>query len=133
VIYVLDACAIIAYLRDEPGAEIVENFLSLEPPSCRIHAINLCEVYYDFLRVSGESVASSAVDQLRAAGVFICEDMDEAFWQQAGRYKVSFRMSLADAFLASFAERFSAEVVTCDREEFEPVAKSGALKVNFIR
>ncbi len=133
MIYVFDACAVIAYLRDEPGAEIVENLLSLEPPCCYIHAINLCEVYYDFLRVAGEVVASSAVDRLQAAGLIICNDMDEAFWQQAARYKVSFRMSLADAFLASLAERFGGTIITSDRREFDAVAQNRALQVNFIR
>jgi PIN domain nuclease of toxin-antitoxin system len=133
VIYILDACAAIAYLRDEPGGETVDHFLSLEPPSCYIHAINLCEVYYDFLRVSGEKVASASIEDLRSVGLSVCTDMDEAFWRQAGHYKVAFRMSLADAFLASLAERFEAEIITSDRKEFEPVVQSGALKVNFFR
>jgi PIN domain nuclease of toxin-antitoxin system len=122
VIHAFDACAVIAYLRDEPGAEIVEALLASEPPICHIHALNLCEVYYDFLRATGEDVASSAIDQLRAAGLIIHDDMDEAFWQQAGRYKVSFRMSLADAFCASLAERYGAVIVTSDRKEFDPIA-----------
>jgi hypothetical protein len=44
---VLDACALIAYLRGEPGSDVIEALL-LDPdvPSL-IHAINLCEVYYD--------------------------------------------------------------------------------------
>ena len=41
--YILDACAIIALLRDEPGARIVEQLL-LEQ-NCMSHAVNLCEVY----------------------------------------------------------------------------------------
>ncbi len=133
MIYILDACAAIAYLRDEAGAETIDNILSLEPPSCYIHAINLCEVYYDFLRASGEKVASASIEDLRSVGLIIRNEMDEAFWRQAGHYKVTFRMSLADAFLASLAERFDAEIVTCDRKEFEPVVESGALKVEFFR
>lgn len=61
MIVVLDACAIIAFLRNEAGADIIEELL-LEPNNdCFVHAINLCEVYYDFLRVSGELVAKSAI------------------------------------------------------------------------
>ena len=54
---VIDACAPIAFLRDEPGAEAVQNILNL-PQTCYVHALNLCEVYYDFWRAS--SVISSA-------------------------------------------------------------------------
>mgnify|MGYP001616994244 CR=1 FL=1 len=43
--FVLDACAIIALLRNEAGAEITDRLL-LEQ-TCMAHAVNLCEVYYD--------------------------------------------------------------------------------------
>ena len=41
---VIDASALIAFLRDEPGADVVENVLSA-PDKCYAHALNLCEVY----------------------------------------------------------------------------------------
>lgn len=44
---VLDACAIIAFLRDEEGADVVES--ALLGSECVIHAVNLCEVYKDCL------------------------------------------------------------------------------------
>lgn len=43
---VLDASALISFLRDEPGAEAVQNLLSLAQ-TCYVYALNLCEVYYD--------------------------------------------------------------------------------------
>ena len=42
--FVLDACAIIAYLRDEEGADVVESAL-LGDDACVAHAVNVCEVY----------------------------------------------------------------------------------------
>lgn len=42
---VLDACAIIAYLRDEDGADVVESALIND--ECIVHALNMCEVYKD--------------------------------------------------------------------------------------
>ena len=44
VSYVLDACAMIAYLRSEPGAEVVSHLLKQPAGRCAAHAINLCEV-----------------------------------------------------------------------------------------
>jgi hypothetical protein len=41
--FVFDACALIAYLRNEPGAEVVEDLLIRYPNRCLIHAANLCE------------------------------------------------------------------------------------------
>jgi PIN domain nuclease of toxin-antitoxin system len=48
---VIDASALIAFLRDEPGADVVENLFSA-PETCYAHALNLCEVCYDFFRAS---------------------------------------------------------------------------------
>lgn len=53
MIFVLDACAMIAFLRDEPGSDVVAEAL-LDPGSkCYAHALNRCEVFYDFHRASG--------------------------------------------------------------------------------
>jgi len=131
--HVLDASAIVAFLRREPGAEIVKECLVVDPPRCMVHAINLCEVFYAFLKRSDEDAAALAVETVRSIGVIVREDMDEAFWQQAGRYKTRFRIPLADAFVLSLADRFGAEVVTSDRGDFEPIAESGACRVTFIR
>ncbi len=130
---VLDASAMIAYLRGEAGAEQVQESLAVEPPECLAHSVNLCEVFYDFLKTDDEKSAQSALDDLRSVGLSVREDMDEAFWQQAGRYKVRFRVSLADAFALSLADRFGAKILTSDHRDFAPVAQAGACRVVFIR
>ena len=45
LIEVLDAGAMIANLRDEPGADVVERILLDTDALCIAHAVNLCEVY----------------------------------------------------------------------------------------
>ena len=130
---VLDASALIALLRRERGEDIVAELLKQRPPSCLAHAINLCEVFYDFLRSDGEDVAVAAIDDLRTIGLGAREDMDEAFWRQAGKFKVHFRIPLADAIVVTLAERYGAEIVTADRGDFEQVARAGICRVRFIR
>lgn len=55
---VLDASAMIAFLRDEASAEVVMNQMRL--PECHVlaHALNLCEVYYDFRVLAGRQQQS---------------------------------------------------------------------------
>jgi hypothetical protein len=43
--YVLDACALLAYLRGEEGAEKIETLLLDNNNRCSAHAVNLCEKY----------------------------------------------------------------------------------------
>lgn len=132
--YLLDACAMIAYLRDEPGADAVESILNDKTHKCYAHAINLCEVYYDFLRAEDEETAKDAIADLISLGVEIRQDLDTAFWQEAGKYKAEIKkISLADCFAMALANRLQAELVTSDHAEFDPIAESGACAVKFIR
>ena len=133
MIYVLDACAMIAYLRDESGADVVEACLADEANDCLAHAVNLCEVYYDFARADTLTVADEAVATLLADGVVLREDMDIPFWKSLGQVKMRGGISLADCFAIALAQRTGAEVLTSDRREFEPVAAQGLCLVRFFR
>ncbi len=129
---ILDACAMIAFLRDEPGAEQVEAFFRHD--HCMAHAVNVCEVYYDFFRAENEATAKNAVTDLVALGLKIKEDMDQPFWQEIGRLKAEIkRISLADCFAVALAKRINASIVTSDHHEFDSIAESGLCKILFIR
>ena len=52
MIFVLDASAMIAFLRGEPGADAVAEILLDSESQCHAHALNLCEVFYDFERAA---------------------------------------------------------------------------------
>ena len=56
----LDACAIIAYLRGEQGAEVLKDLIERSDTFFVIHVCNLGEVYYDFFRDDGVEAAQSA-------------------------------------------------------------------------
>jgi PIN domain nuclease of toxin-antitoxin system len=60
---VIDASALIAFLRYEPGAGAVENVIDL-PQTCYVHALNLCQVYYDFWRASNQNAEEAAITDL---------------------------------------------------------------------
>ncbi len=55
--YVIDACALIAYLRDETGGDKLKALLKEKDKTFFMHSINLGEVYYDSLRVSGKTAS----------------------------------------------------------------------------
>jgi predicted nucleic acid-binding protein len=130
---VIDACALIAFLRDEPGAEAVQSLFAL-PQTCYVHALNLCEVYYDFWRASNREAAESAIADLLSLGIQERDDMDSGFWREAGRVKAIYRrVSLADCCALALANRLGARLVTADRHEFEPLLAAGVCQIEFIR
>ena len=129
---VFDANALIAYLHQEEGDALVQGLLFDPNHVCFVHAVNLCEVFYEARRLGGEKKAQATMLELRATGILVREDMDDDFWQEAGRIKADFRrISLADCFCAALAARIDGEVVTADKE-FRPLADSGH-NIIFIR
>lgn len=134
MIYVLDACAMIAWLRNEPGADVVDQAIRDVNSQCLAHAINLCEVFYDAFRHASEAHAQSVLSDLRAIQVVERNDFDSAFWQEAGRIKAVHRkVSLADCCAITLTLRVSGELLTSDHHELDPLAALGICPITFIR
>lgn len=133
MIYVLDACAMIAFLKDEQGADVVENALLDRGGQCVAHAINLCEVYYDFHRDGGESAAVNAIADMRTLGLVERDDIDEPFWRDAGNLKAQGKISLADCFAIALTNRIGGTLLTSDHHEMDAIAAAGTCSITFIR
>jgi PIN domain nuclease of toxin-antitoxin system len=131
--YVLDASAIIAWLRNEPGASVVEQALLDANSTCVVHAINLCEVYYDAHRRSGEAVADSVVADMATVRVMVRDDFDEAFWKEAGKLKAGGGISLPDCFGLTLTNRVGGTFLTADHGELDKIAAAGICSITFIR
>lgn len=101
--------------------------------SCHAHAINLCEVYYDFIRRANDAIAEQAIGDLFSAGVSERADLDPVLWREAGKLKAGRRLSLADAVGVSLARRLGAEFVTSDHHEFDALASASICPILFIR
>jgi predicted nucleic acid-binding protein len=133
--YVLDSCALIAFIRDEEGAAMIEQILLDGSAMVMMHALNVCEVYYDCLRVAGKEHAERIVASLVSGNVIIREDMDAPFWKFAGTVKAGGRISLADTFAVALAAREEAVLLTSDHHEFDPFIARGdySVQIRFIR
>ena len=131
--YVLDACAMIAYLRGEPGGDIVRGLLNSSADVCYAHAINLLEVYYDFLRRHGEPTARQALEDLANDGLARRRDMNREYLMEVGRLKAGGRISLADCFCIALALDVGGHVVTSDHHEFDPLVPLRIVPIYFIR
>jgi PIN domain nuclease of toxin-antitoxin system len=131
---VLDASAMIAFLRDEAGSETVMN--QIRPPENDVfaHALNLCEVYYDFSRANGEETAHDAINDLPALGITERNDMQADFWRAMGHLKaIHKRVSLADCAALVLANELDAALLTADRHELQPLSTLSICQLKFIR
>lgn len=116
--YVFDSWAILSFFHDEPAAEKVETTIAeahaLSIPMF-MSVVNVTEVWYIIARRRSQSDANASVQSLRQLGI----DFVEAHWelaQEAGRFKVKNRMSLADCFAAALAKYRGATLLTGDKE-----------------
>jgi len=112
---VLDSFALLAYLQDEPGAQIIQSILADESNEILLCTINLGEVYYITHREKGEAEAEKAlvvIEQLPLEEVA----PDRPLVLKAARIKANFAVSYADAFVAALAEHTQSTVITGDPE-----------------
>jgi len=94
---ILDACAVIAFVRNETGADLVRETITNQNNNKMIHVVNLCEVYYNFYRDIGESETEKLIQELSDINIKTRFDLSSKFWRQVSQYKALIkRISLAD-------------------------------------
>lgn len=132
--FVFDACALIALLEDEPGANIVEDLLQ-EPANRRlVHAVSVCEVYYDLRRRGDTEDAETLESLLTDYGLEIIDALPSDLWRIAGKIKAEWRrVSLADCFALALAIRESGTLITSDHHELDALAEAEVCRIRFIR
>jgi predicted nucleic acid-binding protein len=134
--YVMDACALIALINREPGYEVVRDLLKkVEDGSAKVnmHAVNLCEVYYDCLRGSGSKVADALLKTIETMPLTIVVRIDAKLLKETGKIKATEKVSLADAFAVSLAVTLHAQLVTSDHHEFETLESKGTVRILWFR
>ncbi|MDR1932993.1 MAG: type II toxin-antitoxin system VapC family toxin [Spirochaetales bacterium] len=135
-IYVLDACALIAFLDKEPGGSVVaELFQKAEAGEICIYitSIQLLEVYYDRIRVIGRDYADTFLQTFYGSSIKIVHEFSRENIRTAGRLKATYPLSLADAIACAVASSIDAALVTSDHKEFEPVEQHENINFFWIR
>jgi len=134
--YVLDACALIALLREETGADKVANVINAAFKSeakVVMHKINLLEVYYDVYRLYGKSQANIILSELKKQPVIIKSEIDDNIFAEAGRMKASYKISLADSIALAETYVSNSSLLTSDHHEFDVIEKYEKIKFEWIR
>jgi predicted nucleic acid-binding protein len=119
--YILDACAMIAHLDEEPGAEIVDDLIErCEAGEIELfmNAVQVLEVYYDRRRKAGTEKADKILEDIYASPIHIVDQLPESLVREAGRLKTSYKMSLGQiknisSFLSSL---FSLHLLSCKHD-----------------
>ena len=121
---VLDSFAMLAFLQDEPGAQIVEDFILQAQDgemSLIMCVVNLGEIWYSIFRKSSAETADHYIEQIQGMPIEII-NADWELTRLAAAYKARGNISYADCFVAGLATQCDGQVITGDKE-FEALEK----------
>jgi ribonuclease VapC len=128
---VLDSYAVLAFLEDEPGADMVRGLiLKAEENNLKLlmSVVNLGEVWYAIARTNSTEKADRVIRDIEGLAIEIV-DVDWELTRHAAVYKTRGRIAYADCFAAALAKEFMANLVTGDKE-FKVL--EGEIKVEWI-
>jgi len=134
--YIIDACALLAFLNDEEGADKIEALLN-QPAASDISVsmsiINLLEVYYGELRDNGADIAQVVLDIVQHYSIKIINTVSERIFREAARLKAAYKISIADCIGLATAIELSGQFVSSDHHELEAVAENEPSLVFWFR
>ena len=133
--YVLDACALIAFFNEEEGADTVAELMEqASNGACRLFmsGIQVMEVYYDRVYIRGTEYANTILESIYASVITVLSDISRDIIKEAGRFKTSYSMSLADTFAAATAKSLGIALVTKD-SEMKEAEKAGEFSILWLK
>ena len=133
--FVLDACALIAVLNDESGADTVSDLLKkAENGTDRLFmsSIQVLEVYYDRIYIKDRRYADNFLEKIYSSPVIILFEIPSDIIREAGRFKTSYSISLADSIAAATTKNLGAVLVTKD-EEFRAAEEAGEFSILWLK
>jgi predicted nucleic acid-binding protein len=131
--FVLDSYSLLAFFRDEPGADAVEKLLNEaaeDKHELYITVVNVGEVYYMSCRKDSVAKANQVWEAMRKFPLHFIEiGMDITL--AAAKIKANYKLSYADAFAAALTIQKKATLVTGDNE-FEALEGETNFKVKYL-
>ena len=134
-VYVLDACALVALLKNEKGADIVNAaYKKAESGEAQIvmNRVNLLEVYYGFYREQGKEYIEKIMNGI-AQSVISVSEFDKELFPIAGRLKASYKISLADSIALAQAFVSGGELLTADHHELDVIEGKEEIRFCWLR
>ena len=122
-IYILDTSALLTYIEDEKGSDVIDDILiKAEKGEVRIYIsfISLTEVYYITMQEKGESEALRRISLIQSLSLTV-EESNEDLNLKAGSLKAANRISIADAYIAALCQQYEGVLVHKD-PEFESLS-----------
>jgi PIN domain nuclease of toxin-antitoxin system len=132
----MDACALIASVAGEDGSENVHKMLNAAfdgDAGIIMNKVNVLEVYYDIYRTYGQGNALKFLRDIKSIPIKINSEITDDLLIEAGRFKVAYKISLADSIVLAEAKINNASIITADHHEFNIIEKLENMNFFWIR
>jgi predicted nucleic acid-binding protein len=131
--FVMDSYALLAFFRNEPECEKVEQLLNeaaADKHELFMTCVNAGEVFYMSSRKDGSAKAETVWKALLQFPIHIIDaDLESSL--AAAKIKAKHSISYADAFAASLTIKKKATLITGD-DEFKLLLKEPGFKVKYL-
>jgi predicted nucleic acid-binding protein len=135
-LFILDACALLAVLAMEKGAENIRNLFqkTVDRQALLImNKFNFLEVYYKIYRAYGKIEADNLLKIMEQMPITIKDTLTNEIFKEAGRLKSKYKLSLADSIAAAESIVSKGSLVTADHHEIESVEAAEKINVTWFR
>ena len=136
MIYVLDACALMALFKGENGADKVEALITeavTGQSGIYMNTINLIEVYYLFYRKAGKSGADVILEKIYDMPINFINTVDTTIFSETARLKAQYAIPLGDSIGLATAIKLGGTFVTSDHDDFEEIEKTENISFFWFR
>jgi len=136
IVFILDACALIALLAGEPGAEKIKNLIQDAidgKVELKINQINLLEVYYHIINAYDQNEANKMLEKLKEFPIEIIIGLSDEIFKEAGRIKSKYKIPLGDSIVVAECIIKNGTLVTSDHSDLEEMERSEKIKINWFR
>ena len=120
---VFDAEPLIAHADDEPGSDVVEEYLDavvVEDTTGFVSSVNLVEIRYTIARKYDRSTADEYIDWLDDLGIETVDVGDP--WLAASEYVIRYNPALGDSFALGTAAHVEATLLVGGDDDYDEIS-----------
>ena len=135
-LFILDACALIALLAGEQGAEKVKDIIQDaidEKVTVKINQINLLEVYYHIINIYDQNKANEMLEIIRKFPIEVIVGLEDSTFNEAGRIKSKYKIPLGDSIVVAECIITKGTLVTSDHSDLEKMENAEKIAINWFR
>jgi predicted nucleic acid-binding protein len=136
LIYIFDACSLIALFKREKGAEKIKILLDEVTTGQSViymNTVNLIEINYFFIRILGKDKSNLILEQVYAMPINFIDTIDTIIFSEASRLKAQYAIPIGDAIGLATAIKMNGTFVTSDHGDFIEIEKNESLPFLWFR